>query len=200
MKFERTRESYFAASRYPVVVKAKKVDAVVYMSNEGKPCAIGFSGKANKPAFHFNFRTEERRAQYVAEFFRGCEERANYRAARRAEKKTFRHTLKKGDILSNCWGYDQTNREYYEVVELVGDTMCVLRELACQVEQNGFLSESVVPVPGRYCEHAKPLRRRIQEGDRVNIYGHNYGWASLYHRPEPGKLNIMAPQTVTHTH
>jgi len=35
-----------------------------------------------------------------------------------AQKKEHRHTLKKGDIIYNSWGYDQTNIDFFQVVKI----------------------------------------------------------------------------------
>lgn len=200
MKLNLPRESYIPKTN-TVVVRAKNANAVVYASPEGagKLSALGFFGNANKPSFHYTFRTEARRAQYVAEFFANCARIEASRAARKAERKTFVHSLKVGDILSNSWGYDQTNREFFEIIELVGSTMCVIRELACQCEQTGFMTEDVVPMPGKFTK-AEPMRKRILQGNSVDIHNADFGRATLFHRPVAGKVSIMAPQYVSHTH
>lgn len=207
MRFKVSRESFIRPGA--IKVRAKNAEAVVYISNSagGRPSAIGFAGKADRPSFNHWFGSEAQRAKFIAGWIEGQEARAKSMLARRVNRKTFVHSLKVGDILSNCWGYDQTNREFYEVTKLVGKTMCEIRELACQVEQTGPMHETIVPMPGHYRsaryegdDCGQPKRRRILEGNNVDIYGAHYGRASLYHRPEPGKLPIMCPLDVSHTH
>ncbi|STO91553.1 hypothetical protein [Fluoribacter dumoffii] len=41
-----------------------------------------------------------------------------------------KHPLQINSILYSSWGYDQTNINFYQVIELVGNATVVLRELA----------------------------------------------------------------------
>lgn len=42
-----------------------------------------------------------------------------------------------GDIFVACWGYDQTNYDFYQVIELRGKHTAVVRENACKAEMCG---------------------------------------------------------------
>ena len=51
-------------------------DAVVYVYENAKRVgspygAVAFHGKANKPDWHYTFKTEERRTAYIAEYLAG---------------------------------------------------------------------------------------------------------------------------------
>src|SRR5207245_2848035 len=52
--------------------------------------------------------------------------------------------LKVGDILSTCWGYDQTNVEFYAVTRVSGRRTWI-REIAADYEQTGFMSGKTWP-------------------------------------------------------
>jgi len=83
---------------------------------------------------------------------------------RRAEDKekaaAARAAMKPGDILVTCWGYDQTNVEFYEVLRVKG-SMATVREVAQERRETGYMSGDCVPVPGRYLERSEELTRRI---------------------------------------
>lgn len=55
---------------------------------------------------------------------------------------------KVGDIFYSCWGYDQTNIDYYEVTATKGSTMCFLTPIRSRVVEDHTSSRDVVPVPG----------------------------------------------------
>lgn len=40
--------------------------------------------------------------------------------------------VKVGDIFTSTWGYEQTNRNFYQVVALNGKTMVTLREIGAE--------------------------------------------------------------------
>lgn len=106
------------------------------------------------------------------------------------------HDYNVGDILCNSWGYDQTNVEWFEVVALAGKSMVVLREIESRVVpgSEGFMSGSVVPVPGAYrvervMDYDKmqpvererpPLRKRVDKYGRVDIHSASFGRASKW--------------------
>jgi len=65
-----------------------------------------------------------------------------------------------GTILLNSWGYDQTNIQYYEVIERRG-MMVVIREIAAKTVpgSEGPMSDWRTPVPGHFI--GPPIRKRI---------------------------------------
>jgi len=77
---------------------------------------IAYRGSAGKSSFYESFRTAEVRDKRVAEFFSNLEEHEQRLEARRAERSK-PHTLKVGDIITNSWGYDQTNVDMYQIVK-----------------------------------------------------------------------------------
>lgn len=57
------------------------------------------------------------------------------------------HSIKVGTIISNSWGYDQTNVDWYQVVKTT--PFCVyLRPIAEEIEQTGFMCGQSSPKPG----------------------------------------------------
>lgn len=149
------------------------VEAVAYISEKnGAGYAIGYRGKATKPAFYYRFSSAERAEAYAAEFIDKEALRQAARAAAKAEEKAarvaFRTSLKVGDIVQGSWGYEQTNQEFYEVVEVSATGKSVkIREVAKAVVDGsaGYMSEQVVPMPGHYV--GEEIRKPVQLGDRV---------------------------------
>lgn len=151
---------------------------VVYYgkTESGRLWAMGFHGKASKPDFYNSFKTEEQRARICSQYFANWADAQARKEKRKAEKKAFKHSLVVGSILKTSWGYDQTNIEYFEVTKLIGEKMVEVREIAQEKESTGFMSGDCVPVPGKYI--GQPLRKRVLEGNRVDIHG-GYGYADL---------------------
>ncbi len=59
-------------------------------------------------------------------------------AARRASETTPNaEGIHAGDILFSCWGYDQTNIDFYQVEQLRGRHTLILRPIAAKSEQHG---------------------------------------------------------------
>lgn len=162
-------------------VTREGVDAVVYIwtNQKSRPCAIGFRGKSNKPAFNNYFINEDRRQQYIDDFFNRIVEHEQDKKSRREQKKNFQHSLKVGDILHYSWGYDQTNCEYWQVTEVKGK-MVTLKEIAQKRDEEnqsgGIDSAHYFPVKDKFLtqEYNLPVTKLVLEGNCVK-FDHGYG-------------------------
>ncbi len=77
------------------------------------------------------------------------------------------HALKVGDILYSSWGYDQTNIDFYQVIELRGKTQVILRELAQDRIKTGWLQGDATPKLGEFT--SDPIRRKADHQNNVRI-------------------------------
>lgn len=65
------------------------------------------------------------------------------------------HGVKVGDIFYSSWGYDQTNIDYFQVIELKGSQMVKIREIAqTTVRTETSMSEYVKPVKDAFLSRA----------------------------------------------
>ncbi len=75
----------------------EEIPAVVYLytNRNGKPTAIAYGGKRNKPDWHYNFPSEERREERITEWIEGLKAHAErikeYRQKRKSDPS--RHAL-----------------------------------------------------------------------------------------------------------
>ena len=159
MRTEHKREYHIPAGS--TEIKDTESDAVVYLSERHLLISMGFSGKAQKPAFHCSFRSEEHRTRHVDEFFRARRASLKFKAERKAERVSEGRGLEVGDVLRASWGYDQTNIDYYEVTALIGKRMVEVREIGCEhVEYTGYMTGKSVPKPGAFIGEARRLMAR----------------------------------------
>lgn len=163
-----TREFYIPKNATEVRDEAAK--SVVYLVDSERPTsaglppavicsAVGFAGNAQKPTFHFRFRTPEQRTQYIEQFFQAQRRRIEERTQRRKERAAFRHNVQVGDVFYTSWGYDQTNVEYFEVVALRGKTQVLIREIAKHYESTGDMQGRSAPGPGEFLADSHALGR-----------------------------------------
>jgi len=152
-----------------VKIADKQSDAVAYLyeySRVGKPAAIMFAGKSDKPYVREYYRDESRRAEAVAGFFAGRREALQRKAERQAEKRA-PHTLNVGDILHTSWGYEQTNVEFFEITRLISARMVEIREIAQERKETGHMQGTCKPIAGRFI--GEPLRRFASATNSVKI-------------------------------
>jgi len=89
--------------------------------------------------------------------------------------------LNVGDILVSSWGYDQTNIDYYEVVQATVKTV-VIRRLEDKVVKRGQTDDWVMPIKGKF--KGAPMRKKIKEWRGkpmvdISSYASAYFWDGL---------------------
>lgn len=132
--------------------------------------AVAFQGRAARPLWHHGFRTAEARQEYIDQTAEGRHAGLGRRASARAQRRAFVPTLKVGDILYASWGYDQTNIDFYEVVEAAGKSV-VVRQIAQRDVASDGGQDRVVAVPGHYV--GPPMRKIVGQGNAVKV-GHQH--------------------------
>lgn len=153
-----------------IKIVAKDSSAVVFVvlaTATRKAHAVGFAGKAQKPAFNFTFKTNAAAERQVAAFFASRRDDEQRAAARRAEK-TAPHTLQIGHVLVASWGYDQTNVDFYQVTRIVGARTVELRAIASNVTETTS-ADSGRCIPSIDAFRGEPLVRRAGSDGRVKI-------------------------------
>lgn len=160
------REWYIPQGATKVACKGADAVAYLYSNPQGRPAAVMFAGKAQKPSARYYYMSEKKREEAVKRFFDGCRAHAARVAKEKAQRAAWVNDYKVGDILDTCWGYEQTNREFFEVVAVRGKTL-VLRELAQETVETAWAQGKCVPLPGVYI--GEPIRRRAgQYGVKID--------------------------------
>lgn len=173
------RESFIPAGAQKVAHKGSSAVAYLYERN-GRPYAVTFRGKADKPSWHHWFRTPADREARVRRFFedvaKGETWKAEQAAARKA-KLAGPHKLQVGHILVSSWGYDQTNVDFYEVIELVGRRSVKLRAVRQVSHEDLSMQGSCTPRAGEF--RGEPFLKRVgSDGCSVSLtsYSSAYLW------------------------
>lgn len=167
-----TRDFFIPAGALVVRDKASSAVCYIYADTLGRPCAMGFAGRRQKPDFRVRYLTPERREAAVRQYFAGVQ---SIEASRKQRQERPRK-LQVGHVLYASWGYEQTNIDWYQVTDLVGDTMVELRKIAGQVTDYDARDQGRV-VPQIDAFTGEPIRRRAK-GDGVKI--DDVRWASLW--------------------
>jgi len=154
MKAKLNRDFYrpTANSGYEVF-KPKGVelsDGVEIFINFDRCSAVFFSGKRAKPDWHYRYQNLEKLLVAINVAIRGCIDHAARKNAEKQAKASWVHDVKVGEVFRCSWGYDQTNIDYYEVVALLGLTMCEIKEIQQEIIHNGDMHGTCIPLPGHY--------------------------------------------------
>lgn len=113
---------------------------------------VAYREKAIHSDFHIACKTDADVDKKIAAFFDGIRQHKQLVADRRT-KDFAGHTFNVGDIVTNSWGYDQTNVDWYAVTRTTKNYVW-LRPICAEVEQTGFMSGTESP---RLDENLKPI-------------------------------------------
>jgi len=160
-------------------IDAPEIDAVVYLYNDPRPCAVGYTGTKSKHDFHHAYRTKEGRLADLNKWRQGMTKVQGLKEERKANRNQ-PHSLKNGAIFLFTWGYEQTNLDFYQVVDSTPYTVTV-REIAQESNGGGYgsMSDHRIPTLGKFI--GEPMRKRVQfTGDRPYLTMASYGWCGLW--------------------
>lgn len=157
--------------------------------SDDKPCARGFKGKSIKPSFHYSFRSIEKREQFISAWL--DQQRKNHAACvtAKAARKALQsqpNTLKAGDVLVNVWGWEQTNVDFFQVIESKGHTVKIRSITSQSTGECGgsSMSDHVVAVRDSFrktqndrYEDVDYLVKRVTYGNTVSM---RFGCCSLW--------------------
>ena len=165
------RQRYIPTSSRKISSKHSQAVVYIYTKND-KPCAVAFrGGRSFKPAWNYRFPSEAHMEHRIKQFFNI--ERKNHEY-RESLKKA--HTANVGDILVASWGYDQTNIDFYQVVELRGKTMVMLRELKQDRTGQGWGGSSRC-TPRKDDFASEPFRKKLDANNVATIdHANAYPW------------------------
>lgn len=161
-------------------------NAVVYKKlkyiTEDKPNAAGthkfylkfWIGKSQKPTSYY-FNSEEERTKYIQNHLIAFEDKkevakTEHKNKDKELKEQFKQQLKVGTILHYCWGYDQTNCEFYQIIEIKNSTVKMRRIAAKSAGAASYMAEYVQPCPNEFIRD-EIVTKRIGAGAIVIDYG-----------------------------
>ena len=125
-----------------------------------------YSGKKLKVDYYLRFTSIENLEDYllktIAQRVQILKDRRE-QSERMAQYALLPNPFKVGDVFYDSWGYDQTNIDFYQVVETTARTV-TLREIASRVEhRSGYsdMSHFVTPDPDVFLND-KTIRHTVQ--------------------------------------
>ena len=135
----------YVPSHYTNVLEHPEGLGIVYSGQAaGKHFAIAYAGNAGKSSWHHAFRSSEQMQREINQFFEGLTRHRDFVAERRKTDNE-PHNLKVGDIITNSWGYDQTNVDWYRVTKTTAHFVWLQPIAAVTTEATGPFSGRCEP-------------------------------------------------------
>jgi len=181
-RFSPNRDSYLppqAKGTPPLTPEGTELAIYSYEDASGRPYALAFNGKANKPVWHHRFTSETQRQAYINKTVESFRKSQDAKLQRKQERTEYVHDMKVGDILYSSWGYDQTNIDFYQVTRVIGKVV-EIRELDKTFSEGSRSEDMVMPVPNRF---VGPPMKKLPKGGyqgratvKLNSYSNAYPW------------------------
>jgi hypothetical protein len=120
--------------------------AYVYRTPRGY-ATVAYGGNRNTLDFHYSFKTIEAAHEAIENWFLRL--LGHLESVKNRRKQSFEpHTYKIGDVVTNSWGYDQTNVDWYAVVK-TSDHFVWLRPICAELDPD----EGAGPMSGYSTVH-----------------------------------------------
>lgn len=148
----------YIPSGFQLLREVPELGVQVYGNLTGKPTAIFYGGKRNKPDWYYVFKTIDSMDAKIDATINSIKQAKVSVAKRRAERAALTDVAI-GDIFRCSWGYDQTNIDFYQVTAVKGHFVEVC-EIAQMIENTGSMTGTCVPDVGNFI--GKPMRKLIQ--------------------------------------
>jgi len=141
-----------------------------HLSVKEQPIIVGYCVKKvskarfPKALFNYRFRSVERMLEFCNEWIERVEANINAENERKAKKKeaqkSMNHNFKEGMIIYNSWGYDQTNIDFYQVVESKEKSIKLRKICKSYVAgSEGFMCANVKPVENAFI--GEPFLKKV---------------------------------------
>lgn len=141
--------------------------------------AILYKSKAKNHSGHYRYKSEESRNKSLVRWFDAQIDHKNRVKEQQKKRNSYEHTLELGEILVSTWGYDQTNVDFYQVVEINSKKTVTIRKIASEAIKSAempWAQAKVVPCRGQFV--GQPMKKRVAEGDHVKLT--SYSWAGRW--------------------
>lgn len=169
------------------VIRYKSLPLVVAykVTSAGSIHAKAWRGNADKPIWNYLFSKMERAEKYVLEYAGKVQEWETYKKNQNAEKKAKRDALKAsdhwsiGDVIYHSWGYDQTNVDFFQVIEVKARSIVIRSIMQNSSDHGGPTGGRCMPRRNEFVEGSKPMLKPLDERGEISG-GSKWDGRSLY--------------------
>lgn len=142
---------------------AAGIVAYIYPIRRGRHGLMVYKGRQSRAALHCSYESEEALAWALHGYADAQASREAAKATARLAQATTTHGLAVGDVVTQSWGYEQTNVNFFQVVRVVSPrTVEVLAISAADAGKADpcAMSGYVVPAPDAFLRGAEAFRCR----------------------------------------
>jgi len=120
---------------------------------------------------NYRFTSAESRQNWINGFIRNVESHERIKRERKDARKNVVNTFKVGDILYNSWGYEQTNVDFYQVLESKGKTVKI-REIKGRMTERGTgnsMAGYTTAIKDQFVKDTPVITKRVTREDSIHF-------------------------------
>jgi hypothetical protein len=137
------------------------------------------------------YKNAERRDEGLELILKSAVDRKDMMDKRKRERREFKTDAQLGDIFVYSWGWEQTNKNFFQIININGNTL-TFKEISQESSpnQNGgsYMSDYVLPVPNQFIDsqfysqdkegkNLGYLKKRMTSKDYINMeFGAMFKW------------------------
>ena len=123
----------------------KNYEFQTWTNEKGNPMLRVYKGESGKPVSHYYYHNEIGRQEAVERLKKSADAREKMMTDRKEARKNLVNSFDVGNILTSSWGYEQTNVDFYEVVEVTNKSVRIEKIGSSTIENNDSYGLRVVP-------------------------------------------------------
>lgn len=146
-----------------------------------------------KPIFNFRFSSIERMHEWLnKDLSRRLEIKASEEARKEARKNALKiNPFQVGDLMYDSWGYDQTNIDFYQVLEIKNKSVVLQPINGKMIPSEGYSSMAGLIAPIKNSFYGEPIRKNVSasiwnDGRATYHLKSNHGIIRPYENGESG--------------
>jgi hypothetical protein len=137
-------------------------------TNNNKPVLAIFGPRGYKPETHYNFRTEEQRADYLADQKKSIQRRHDESQRMLQQCNEEKKDFEVNKILVSSWGYEQTNIDFYIILERKNDFITIQKIGENRIPSDKWCDRGTT-TPNKDILIGEPFRKKIDKWASVSI-------------------------------
>jgi hypothetical protein len=148
-----------------------KMSFVRYVKG-GVNCCIAFKNKSTKKAFHYSFSSVQNMEAYIDDKKKSLKSDSDSFVRWKTQGEEQNKLIQEGSILYSSWGCEQTNIDFYLIIERKGDFVKLV-EIGQNSIVNGFMSGECTPNKDEIV--GEVMRKKITNG-AISFASYKSAW------------------------
>jgi len=143
-------------------------------TNNNKPVLAIFGPRGHRPETHFNFKNEAQRANYLADQKTSIQRRHDQDEARMKQYTEEKKGFEVGKILRSSWGCEQTNIDYYLIIERKNDFV-TLQEIGENRQTDPRYGDRGTTTPDTNKKVGEPFKKKVSKFASIELASYKFG-------------------------